>query len=175
MRYSQEELRLLSFVVRCFDSGQYSTASDSDLASDGSISDDGTDMPTIKHVKNGAYCVTLTDAQITAIENLNVHLATSTYNSKELFDAIDSLAEALYMPTNSDEMMSNIFISPVVALMCLRALATNGGFLPPKSITGRLVALQCGIRLCIFVVVMKLWRQRKDQGKLMEADKDWFQ
>jgi hypothetical protein len=174
MRYSLEELRLLSFVVRSFDSGQYSIASDDDEASDGYRSDGSTTPPTYKHIKNGAYCITLTETQISAIEKLNAYLAGSTYNSKELFSGIDDLVEALYMPTNSDEMLSNIFISPVVAFMCIRALAAKGGFRPPKLITGPMVALQCDIRLCIFFVVMRRWRQRKETGQL-EADGDWFQ
>jgi hypothetical protein len=118
--------------------------------------------------------VTLTEAQISAIEKLNAHLTGSAYNSKELFSGIDDLVEALYMPTNSDEMLSSIFISPVVAFMCIRALAAKGGFRPPKLITGPMVALQCDIRLCIFFVVMRRWRQRKETGQL-EADGDWFQ
>jgi hypothetical protein len=125
-------------------------------------------------MKDGAYCLTLTDAQISAVENLNALLEGHPYNSKDIFLAVDDLAVALYMPTNTIQMGSNIFVSPVVAFMCLRAVAEGGGFLPPKSITGNLVALQCDVRLCIFFVVMKFWHQRMTTGGL-EADGDWFQ
>jgi hypothetical protein len=171
-KYSLQELRLLSFVVRCFDSGQFSGISE---GSEPSESDN--DCTSIKrHIKNGSYCIILTPEQITAIENLNSRLADSPYNSTDLFDAIDTLAEALYMPQNSDEMMGDIFVSPVVAMMCLGALSASGGFRPPTSITGDLVGLQFGIRLCIFFVVMKHWRQRKQSGvQPHEAGGDWFQ
>lgn len=173
MKYSIQELRLLSFVVRCFDSGQFSASA----ASEGSESDsDSIADPIKRHVKDGAYCIILTQAQISAIEDLNARLADSAYNSKNLFDAMDTLAEALYMPQNSDEMMADIFVSPVVAMICLAALTAEGGFRPPKSIVGDLVGLQFGIRLCIFFVVMKRWRQRKQaRGQAPEGDGDWFQ
>jgi hypothetical protein len=175
MRYSLEELRLLSFVIRCFDNGHFSAPS----GSEGFLSEDDLDSPSAgiraSHIKNGTYCLTLTSQQIGAISDLNDRLADSAYNDRGLSNAIDVLAEMLYMPDNSEEMMSNIFVSPVMAFACLRAIAVDGGFLPPKSITGNLVALQCAIRLCIFFVVMKLWRRRKATGgKTREPDGDWF-
>jgi len=78
---------------------------------------------------------------------------TALINSKELCDAIDHLAETLYMPDNAAEMMENDFISPVVAAMCLRALAPEGGFLRPKLITVNAVPIECGIRQCIFMLL----------------------
>jgi hypothetical protein len=95
--------------------------------------------------------------------------------TKCLSDAMDDLAEALYMPDNAYDMMSDIFVSPVVAAMCLRALAAEGGFLPPKLITSNITPTQCAIHLCIFYIVMKHWRQRKQTGgKTMGKDDDWF-
>jgi hypothetical protein len=177
MRYSLEELRLLCFVVRCFDSGLYSTFTtegSSNSESSESDSDGSTTPPTrrgIPHRKEGAYCITLTTTQIAAIEALKAHLVHSNYNSKELFRAINSLAEALYMPDNTLGMVEDVFLSPVVAMVCLRALASGGGFLPPKSITGNLIGIQYAIRLCIFSVVMRKWRQMKNEG---ENAGDWF-
>jgi hypothetical protein len=160
MKYSLEELRLLSFVMRCLDSGQYSASP----------------VPNADGKKGASYHLVLSNLQVDAASRLNSRLADSAYNSERLFDAIDELSEALYMPDNSDEMMANIFVSPVVAMACLRALADSGGFLPPKMITGKLVALQCAARLCIFVVVMNHWRERRVKGlEAQKLDHDWFQ
>lgn len=174
MKYSIQELRLLSFVLRCFDNGQYSTViADDEASSDGSSSEDG--MPTAPakpQIKNGAYCLTLTEMQVGAIENLNSHLSTGDYNSKGLRKAIDQLLEALYMPDNTDDMLSNVFVSPVIAMVCLTALAPEGGFLHPRLTTGKLVALQCAVRLCIYFFAVKGWRQTK---KGAEKTSDWFE
>ena len=177
MKYSLEELRIFAFVVRCFDSGQYFT--DGTGGSSETSSDTDTEQSSetsSPHIRNGVYCLNLTLAQVGAITNLNNHLAVCAYNSKDLRDAIDALAEALYMPDNTDEMLTNIFASPVAAWMCLRSLVKGGGFAPPKLITGKLVAGQCGIRLCIFLLVMKKWRQgRKTWKDASKTEEDWFQ
>jgi hypothetical protein len=179
MKYSLEELHLFAFVVRCFDSGQYFTG-EADGCSETSSDDDtdtsqstGTGAP---HIRNGIYCINLTPAQIEVIKNLNNHLAKCAYNSRGLQDAIDALVEALYMPDNADEMLANVFTSPVAAWMCLRSLVKGGGFAHPKLITGKLVGGQCGICLCIFTSVMKKWCQRREAGKnASETEGDWFQ
>ena len=172
MKYSLQELRLLSFVVQCFNSGQFSGI----LEGSEPPESDNECTSIEHHIKNSSYCIILTPEQITPIENLNYQLANSPYNSMDLFDAIDTLAEALYMLQNSDEMMDDIFVSPVVAMMYLSALSASGGFRPPTSITGDLIGLQFGICLCIFFIVMKHWHQRKQSGvQPHEAGGDWFQ
>jgi hypothetical protein len=118
----------------------------------------------VRHIKNGTYSLSLTDTQIGAIGELNATLAGSTDNSKHLSDAMDDLAKVLYMPDNAYDMMSDIFISPIVVVMYLRVLAAEGGFLPPKLITGNIAPTQCAIHLCIFSVVRKRWCQRKQTG-----------
>jgi hypothetical protein len=174
MKYLLEELRLLSFVIRCFDGGLFSSPSGSESTSEGSLSDGEEAVPP-SSAQSRAYRLTLTGSQIEAIEVLNEWLADSPYNDGDLLDAIDVLVQALYMPDNCDDMMAHIFVSPVMAFTCLKALAIGGGFLPPKSITGNLVALQCAIHLCIFFMVMKLWQQRKATGgKSIDPDGDWF-
>jgi hypothetical protein len=177
MKYSLEELRLFAFVLRCFDSGQYFTDGAGGYSETSSDTDTSQSSETsAPHIRNGIYCINLTLAQVSAIKNLNDRLATCAYNSKDLRDAIDALAEALYMPDNTDEMLVNIFVSPVAAWMCLRSLVKGGGFAAPKLITGKLVAGQCSIRLCIFFSVMRKWRQRREAGKnASEAEGDWFQ
>lgn len=158
MRYSLEELCLLSFVVHCFDSSQFYSSSN---GTEGFLSDDGMTSPSgASPVKNGSYHITLTLSKL-ASSNLNDHSADSPYNAREFSDAINVLSEVLYILSNSDEMMSDIFVSPVMGFVCLKSLSVDGGFLPLKSVTGKLVALQCVIRLCIFFVVMKIWHKRK--------------
>jgi hypothetical protein len=87
--------------------------------------------------------------------------------------SINNLTEALYMPENSHDMVSDIFVSPVASFMCLRAVDRAGGFALPKHITTRLVGLQCGIRLCIFDVAMEKWRQVKDSDGPVPTN--WFE
>jgi hypothetical protein len=117
----------------------------------------------------------LSDAQVNAINCLNAALSNCAYNSEDLWKAMDTLAETLYMPENTKEMICNDFLSPVMAMVCLRALAAEGGFLSPKLITGKAVAIQYSIRLCIYFIIMKCWRQWQETGgKDPEAGHDWF-
>ena len=161
--------------MHCFDSGKYftdGTGGSSKTSSDTKQSSE-TSSP---HIRNGVYCLNLTQVQVSAIMNLNNHLAVCTYNSEDLQDTINALAEALYMPDNMDEMLMNIFPSPVAAWMCLRSLIKGGGFSPPKLITRKLVAGQCGICLRIFLLVMKKWHQGRTTWKdASETEEDWFQ
>ena len=104
MKYSLEELCLFSFVIRCFDGGQYSMSStlveDSSSSSGGESATPSASIEhSIRHIKNGTYSLSLTDTQIGAIGELNATLAGSTDNSKHLSDAMDDLAKVLYMRT----------------------------------------------------------------------------
>lgn len=176
MQYSLEELCLLCFVLHCFNSGHYIIFTEEAIDSESTESDDSSvTTPSSDHVtahcKMGAYCIILTTTQIAAIKSLNTHLEQSTYNSRELSHAVDTLAEALYMPDNTIGMVEDNFLSPVVAMICIRALASGGGFLPPKLITGNLVGIQYAIRLCIFSVVMRKWHEWKGKGTTAQ---DWF-
>ena len=56
------------------------------------------------------------------------------------------------MLDNSDEMMSDMFVSSVMAFACLKALAASDGFFSPKSIKENLVALQCAVCLCVHIL-----------------------
>jgi hypothetical protein len=172
MKYSLQKLCLFSFEVQCFDSGQFSG-----ILEGSKPSESDNDCTSIKqHIKNGNYHIIFTPEQITTIENLNSQLADNPYNSTDLFDAIDTLAEALYMPQNSDEMMGDIFVSPIVTMMCLSALFAFGRLHPPKSITGDFIGLQFSICLCIFFIIMKHWHQQKQaRVQAHKVGGDWFQ
>lgn len=188
MKYSLEELRLMCFVLRCFWHKQYISASDhmASVASSGSEADSDEDDSTTEHDNNivseqrtpgmthKTYCLVLTDSQLEAIENLSNLLETAKYNSTVLKRAVDVLAQTLYMPSNTADMAADEFVSPVRAMCCLRAVSLQGGFIHPKYITSNLVALQCGIRLCILWNAQKWLQEYRKSEEALQGDL-WFQ
>ena len=162
MKYALEELRLLSMVMRCYWDQQFSMSSD-----------DGESVSSGSSTGSSGYSLTLTTSQLMAIRRLEDHLIQYTYNSNMLQRLINNLTEALYMPENSHNMVSDIFVSPVASFMCLRAVNRVGGFSVSKHITTRWVGLQCGIRLCIFDVAMEKWRQVMESNGLVPTN--WFE
>jgi hypothetical protein len=194
MKYCLEELRLLCFVLRCFVNGQYVVASlrnkapsedststlssdsedPSSDADDSPSSDDDTGASKRRTCKtNKPYSIILTDDQLVAVQNLNHLLKTAKYNSKQLKRAIETLTETLYMPSNTADMVDDEFSSVVRAMYCLRAVFEHGGFVLPKYITTFLVALQCGIRLCILRVVLRMLQECRQSGRASHEDQ-WF-
>jgi hypothetical protein len=187
MRYSLEELRLLCFVLRCFLDGLYVAASDykddtastsSDSEVDTSSEENSASSPDERSSGTSrtrrTYRIILTDGQIAAIRILLDLLETAKYNSKQLEHAISDLTETLYMPSNTADMAHNEFVSPVKAMYCLRAVSELGGFINPKYVTVYLVALQCGIRLCLLRVVLQKLREIRESGDASHRDQ-WFQ
>lgn len=168
MKYSLEELRLLCFVLRVHRANRHNTAlkerTESDREPDHPDSDDLEDS----HHK---YRLTLTDSQIKAIDGLEYALSNHSYTSKELRIAIEGLLDALYMPDNTMAMVENTYISPVSAMICLRAVGPDGSFLHPKIVTCNLVGIQCGNRLRIFRRAMILLAEI---SKRATNDSDWF-
>lgn len=173
VRYALEELRLLSFVIRCYSDGLYLAPSGAASPSPAPLEVSETSSFThVSKQKNGKYAIVLTDAQVNAVRTLLEHLGAYAYNARDLHTAIDTLAEALYMPDNAQNMMADAFESPVMAMVCLRTIKSDGGFKNPKHITVNLVALQSPIRQCLYFTAI---RRQHNTDQQDDPSYDWFQ
>ncbi|KAJ8580502.1 hypothetical protein M405DRAFT_847592 [Rhizopogon salebrosus TDB-379] len=102
------------------------------------------------------YHISINSAQLTALAALWKKLA-QRQDYGDLTDAINSVLEQLYMPSNTLDMVRDRHISPVAAFICLCAVHPEGGFILPEHITYTTVCTQFDIRLFILDFLERKW------------------
>lgn len=128
--YALEEVRVLCLVLRCVQEGRYHTSSLSD---------------TVQQTP-GCFRLCLTLEQLAASKSLLDQLEDS---SEKPVDAVNTLLNALYFPSNTLNMFEDQYTNPVNSYVCLRTVHPEGGFIKAEMATCHAVKTQFGIRLFI--------------------------
>ena len=109
------------------------------------------------------FYLSLTTEQLEAFRTLQDLLDQKPRSSSQaLCNAITIALRSLYLPSNCFDMLTESFLSPVIAFVCFCSVHSEGGFCNPKRLTSIYAKTQFGIRLFLLKEGQAMYNNCRD-------------